>query len=283
MVCGTFTTTASSKADADEQAQNYRDNDPPPTSVSVTSTGSDTWTVTAIWPPCSPGTTHSADTPAAAAIAPSVVPASLKGFDTDHDCGQLISKIVAAKVDFVARYYSNNTAKNLSVSEAKLLSASGVKLVAVWEAQGDKLASFSHQCGVDDSTRAYRLATTVGQPGGTPIYFAVDFDAAQSAVAGAIHDYFQGVADGFAAISRNNSAYLIGVYGSGLVCSWLKGRNLVTHTWLSQSMGWAGSKNFKDWNILQHLGGDPYGLGLTVDPDDARQDYGGFTVDTLIA
>jgi hypothetical protein len=111
----------------------------------------------------------------------------------------------------------------------------------------------------------------------------VDFDAAQMVVAGAIHDYFQGIADGFATISRNNPAYLVGVYGSGLVCSWLKRRNLVTHTWLSQSMGWTGSRDFKDWNILQHLQGDPYRLGLTVDPDDGRPDYGGFTVSVLVA
>jgi hypothetical protein len=278
VVCGTFTATTNSKADADEQAQNYRDNDPPPTSVTVTQGTDNTWTVTAIWPPCPPGTTHSAAAPIADATESATVASLLKGFDANRDCGQLIDKITAAKVDFVVRYYSHNTAKNLSFSEAKLLSTAGVKLIAVWEAQADKAISFSHASGVDDATTAYNLATAVGQPSGTPIYFAVDFDAAQPIVAGAIHDYFQGIADGFASISRNNPAYTVGVYGSGLVCSWLKGRNLVTHTWLSQSMGWTGSRDFKDWNILQHLEGDPYGLGFTVDPNDAQPNYGGFTV-----
>ena len=278
MVCGTFTATTSSRTDADEQAQNYRDNDPPPTNVTVAQAPDGNWTVTAVWPPCPPGTTHSAASPAAVAIAPAVAPTLLKGFDANRDCGRLIDKIRAGNVDFVARYYSHSTAKNLSFSEARLLSAAGIKLVAVWEAQGDKAASFSHASGVDDATSAYNLATALGQPSGTPIYFAVDFDAEQQIVAGAIHDYFQGVADGFASISRGNPAYGVGVYGSGLVCSWLKGRNLVTHTWLSQSMGWTGSRAFHDWNILQHLEADPFDLGFTVDPDDARPDYGGFTV-----
>jgi hypothetical protein len=279
MACGTFTVSNVPQTELQQTIDLFKANIPAPTSVTSAPDGSGTFTVTAVFPPCPAGTTHSA----AAAIAPTASPTLLRGFDSNHDCGQLISKITAARVDFVARYYSHNTAKDLSISEAQLLSAAGVKIVAVWEAQADTISSFSHQIGVDDSTSAYRLATTVGQPGGTPIYFAVDVDVVQSVVAGPIHDYFLGIADGFAAISHNNPAYLVGVYGSGLVCSWLKGRNLATHTWLSQSMGWTGSRDFKDWNILQHLGGDPYGFGFAIDPDDARPDYGGFTVSSLIA
>jgi hypothetical protein len=211
----------------------------------------------------------------------SVTEALLKGFDVNRDCGRFVDKIGAAKVDFVARYYSRNSGKNLSYSEARLLSEAGIRIVTVWEARGQTVASFSHPIGVDDATTAYNLATEVGQPAGTPIYFAVDFDASEAIVTSAIHDYFLGIVDGFAAVSRNNPVYRIGVYGSGLVCSWLKQRTLVTHTWLSQSMGWRGSRNFKDWNILQHLEDDPYGLGFKVDPDDAKPDYGGFTVSSL--
>jgi hypothetical protein len=282
MVCGIFSATTSSRTDADEQAQNYRDNDPPPISVTVTQGVDNTWVVTAVWPPCPPGTTHSAAAPVVAAIASAAAPALLRGFDVDRDCGRMIDKIIAANVDFVVRYYSHNPAKNLSFSEARLLSEAGIRIVTVWEAQADKVTSFSHASGVDDATTAYNLATALGQPGGTPIYFAVDFDASHPVVAGAIHDYFQGVSDGFGTISRNNPTYTIGVYGSGLVCSWLKERNLAMRTWLSQSMGWTGSRDFTDWNIMQHLEGDPYGFGFAVDPDDARPDYGGFSIGTFI-
>jgi hypothetical protein len=278
MTCGTFTT-ANIPADQVNMVEGlYRAGTPAPTSVAWTQQADGSYTVTAVYPPCPPGTTHSAAAPVAAAITPAAAPKLLKGFDANRDCGRLIDKMTAAKVDFVARYYSHNTSKNLSFSEARLLSDAGIKILAVWEAQGDKATSFSHVSGVDDATSAYKLATALGQPSGTPIYFAVDFDAEQPVVTGAIHDYFQGIADGFATISRDNPAYSVGVYGSGLVCSWLKGRNLATYTWLSQSMGWTGSRDFKDWNIFQQLESDPYGFGFTVDPDDANPDYGGFMI-----
>jgi hypothetical protein len=47
-------------------------------------------------------------------------------------------------------------------------------------------------------------------------YFGVDFDAEEGQIAGAVHDYFQGVKDGLALASRNGPTYTIGVYGSGL-------------------------------------------------------------------
>jgi hypothetical protein len=57
----------------------------------------------------------------------------------------------------------------------------------------------------------------------------------------------------------------------------------VRRTWLSQSKGWTGSRTFKDWDILQHPESDPFGFGFTIDPDEARPDFGGFMVDTFIA
>jgi hypothetical protein len=278
MTCGTFTTTDMQADEADELEALHRATTPPPISLTRTQQPNGLFTIVAVFPPCPAGTTHSTGEPAPAAIAPVPTAANLlKGFDANRDCGKLIDKIVAGKVDFVARYYSHNSAKNLSFSEARLLSGAGLKIVAVWEAQGDKAASFSHASGVDDGTSAYNMAISIGQARGTPIYFAVDFDAPQAVVAGPIHDYFQGVADGFASIGHNDPAYTVGVYGSGLVCSRLKQLSLVTHTWLSQSMGWAGSRDFQDWNIRQHLEADPFGFGFTVDPNEAKPDFGGFT------
>ena len=61
------------------------------------------------------------------------VAGSLVGFDAARDCGRFADRIKAANVDFVARYYSHTVSKNLSASEAQLLSRVGLKLVAVWE------------------------------------------------------------------------------------------------------------------------------------------------------
>jgi hypothetical protein len=205
------------------------------------------------------------------------VSAFRKGFDSDRDCGKLISKIVAAKVDFVVRYYSHSSSKNLSFSEAKILSTAGVNIVTVWESAGDHAGFFTRAQGVDDATSAHSMAIAIGQPAGTPIYFAVDFDATQGELNAGIIPYFQGVAAGMGTISGGGPPpYTAGVYGSGLVCSSLFSRGLVTHTWLSMSTGFAGSKTYNDWNIRQHLEADPFSFGFNIDPDEAKDGYGGF-------
>ncbi len=117
-----------------------------------------------------------------------------------------------------------------------------------------KSAYFSHTRGVFDGTSAYHFAQhDIGQPAGTPIYFAVDFDASQKDVTGVITAYFQGIVDAFNTISLHQPIYPIGVYGSGLICSSLLNAGAVQFTWLAQSMGFRGSKAFKNFNIKQLL------------------------------
>lgn len=200
-----------------------------------------------------------------------------RGFDTTANCGPLAAQIGAANYDFVARYYAHGGAKRLTLAEAKSLSAQQIKIVAVWEDAPKKASYFSRARGVNDGTTAYHFAMLIGQPARTPIYFAVDFDAATDAIAGAIADYFKGIADGFATIAGNQApAYRVGVYGSGATCAWLLNHELVTYTWLAQSTGWRGYAQFNKWNIKQ--GAQTKMLGIAVDPDDAIDDYGGFLI-----
>ena len=53
------------------------------------------------------------------------------------------------------------------------------------------------------------------------------------------------------AMGRGQSAYMIGVYGSGLTCSWLLNHNMAERCWLSGSRGWSGYERFNDWDIRQ--------------------------------
>jgi hypothetical protein len=254
-----------------------------PTSISQRQDADGTFTVTAVFPPCT-GVVDAAAPASGDAAVPAAAPvltlgADLKhGFDANRDCSGLIDKIAAANVDFVARYYSHNSAKNLSASEAKAMSGAGIDIVAVWESAGDHAGFFTRAQGVDDATSAHNMAMKVGQPPGTPIYFAVDFDASVAEVNSGVIPYFQGVVAGLTTIGHGTQVYTAGVYGSGFVCSKLFGLGLVTHTWRSMSSGWMGSKTYNDWNILQHLEADPFGFGFSVDPDDAKDGYGGFRV-----
>jgi Domain of unknown function (DUF1906) len=135
---------------------------------------------------------------------------------------------------------------------------------------------------VFDGTSAYHFAEhEIGQPAGTPIYFAVDYDASQADVSGVISQYFRGIADAFNTIGSNNPAYSVGVYGSGLVCSSLLNAGFVRFTWLSQSTGFRGSKTFKAFNIKQlaeKLECKAVQGGVHGDPDNAPSDPGSFTV-----
>jgi hypothetical protein len=199
------------------------------------------------------------------------------GFDTTANCGKLASKIKAAGYDFVGRYYAHRGSKRLTVQEAKLLSAAGVKIVAVWEDAPTRLNYFSHARGVVDGTSAYHCAMLTGQPAGTPIYFTVDFDAPVQALSGAITDYFQGIVDGFDVIAnRQSPIYQIGAYGSGATCAALLKYRLASYAWLAQSEDWAGHAQFLTWNIKQ--GAEKRILGLAADVDQATKDYGGFTI-----
>ncbi len=77
---------------------------------------------------------------------------------------------------FVGRYYSNTASKTLTVAEAHTLSSAGLQLMTVYQDANNNLASFTVPKGTSQATKALQLAAAVGQPAGSAIYFAVDFD-----------------------------------------------------------------------------------------------------------
>lgn len=190
----------------------------------------------------------------------------LKGFDVGVNTTKIIPKIKKNNISFVGRYYSYNSRKNLSLSEARALSKNDIKIVSVWEANGDHVGAFSRLSGVNDSVEALVLATSTGQPRGSCIYFAVDFDASNKEIADNIIPYFKGVN------YTIGDKYKIGVYGSGLVCRILLTNKLVEYAWLSGSSGWRESRSFISWNIRQKPPSDIYKFGFDVDPDEGKID-----------
>jgi hypothetical protein len=201
--------------------------------------------------------------------------AALKGLDT----GMALTSHAAALrqehgFDFVMRYYSHNAAKNLSLVEACTLSSAGLQIGTVWESAGIHASFFTRPQGVADGAAAFSIAhDTIGQPPGSAIYFAVDYDASQADIDGPITDYFAGVAAAFDAASGGASHYAIGVYGSGLCCDLIVGKGLAAFSWLSQSTGFAGSKAYAAlarYNLIQgmpELVGVDGGVALSVDAD----------------
>jgi len=201
------------------------------------------------------------------------------GFDFNHSVSGILPALAARGCEFVGRYYNhNNPYKNLTPAEAKAISAAGMSIIAVWENGFPTSAEyFDYQKGVFDGTSAYHYALRkISQPSGTAIYFTVDYDAREADLHGPVQRYFSGVHDAFHTISAGAPAYAVGVYGSGLVCSTLRSTSHATYTWLSQSRGWTGTMECREWNIKQGPG-TVIG-GLHCDSNETTGNGGGFKV-----
>ena len=201
-----------------------------------------------------------------------------RGIDMALDSRDVAQELKNSGLHFVARYYRSPLSRlpPLSPDEARAVSGNGLKLVAIWQYQSNRPEHFSYERGYADAIMAYYQARAVGQPNGTAIYFAVDYNAPDRDIVGAVQQYFRGVRTALAAAGGGSPPYRVGVYGSGAVCTYMKGLQLADYTWLSASTAWSGSRDYNDWNIRQ-------GMRTTIlsfdhDINDARGDYGGFTV-----
>jgi LysM repeat protein len=200
------------------------------------------------------------------------------------DAAQRISSSVARCFkdqgkDFVIRYYNVKNSnllptKRLIRSEAETLVKAGLLIGVVFQQQGKPASNFDRDKGILHGKVAHdRAANEINQPGGSTIYFGVDFDATQSEVETVIKDYFKGVRQGLAEANGGAPKYEIGVYGSGLVCSKLLEAGLATFTWLSQSRLHTGSEDFanqKRFNIHQLFGKSVIVCGIDTDKDETN-------------
>lgn len=195
------------------------------------------------------------------------------GMDASTNCSSQASCLKSRGMEFVARYYSGNSAnsKNLTKSEAIALSNAGLYLIAVYEDNPTSYSYFSYNRGKQDGQAAFNYAkNTIGQPVGTHIFFAVDYDASDTETKGNILQYFTGVQDAIKAASTSQIMdYYIGVYGSGAVCDYIYNNiTYVYRRWLAMSTGWRGSSGYTNWNIKQSTGGTICTIGYDADTSD---------------
>ena len=196
------------------------------------------------------------------------------GIDVASDVTDSLDCIVAKGITFVMRYYSQNSDKALSAKEVEAIKLAGLYIGTVYEDGPTQTSYFTSIRGTQDAKRAEEQAQNVGQPDGTTIYFAVDFDVVPMNL-WAIINYFQAVKEQLAISGKYNA----GCYGSGFVCQHLLQVGLATRTWLALSKGWLGYAAFKssgDWNILQ-LDEIPQNYcDLDVDTDLTQGNGGGW-------
>ena len=198
----------------------------------------------------------------------------LRGLDTTMELTRHAVALKRQGYDFAMRYYSHNAAKNLSLGEARALSQAGLRIGVVWETSGTRASFFNRAQGLADGAAAFLMAKEViGQPYGSAIYFAVDYDPTQADIDGVISNYFTGVHAALYVGAEGQPSYRVGVYGSGLCCASLIEREMASLSWLSQSTGFAGSRQYAEqrrYDLIQMLpvrivGED--GVVLSIDPD----------------
>lgn len=205
------------------------------------------------------------------------------------DTTRVLSCLKNAGYTFIGRYiFDSNTSGIVAMTptEATNISNAGMYVVTVWEnGHANSSNYFSYAQGKDDGYWAFMSAANdFAQPTGTPVYFAVDFDALPAHQT-AIESYFTGVHDGYLAYLADQNkygnpqiTYRIGVYGSYDVLSWCQAQGIATYFWQAYAPAWSSYRNTNAWpgyNLRQTSGDVPVCSGFQIDPDTSSTLGGG--------
>ncbi|WEG14171.1 DUF1906 domain-containing protein [Pullulanibacillus sp. KACC 23026] len=178
----------------------------------------------------------------------------------------LVSALKAAGVTHVARYLGTSW-KGLTADEVKAISDSGIKIVSVFETNPTKSSYFTADQGKQDAQAASKYANDLGQPHGTAIYFAVDYDA-QGKDLGAILDYFN-------AIIGELKDYKVGAYGSYAVMQYLKQQSKIEYFF--QTYAWSNGQVCDFAHLYQYQNGVNI-AGVNADRDKVLQEPGAWAI-----
>ena len=192
--------------------------------------------------------------------------------DTSDNVSAHLKYLKTRGVKAIGRYYSSATWKRLTKPEAAAVSAAGFKLFTVFEDSGDP--KLSAEQGIHDAQIALAQAKNIGQPDRSAIYFALEHlpHGYTSAHVDGIKLYCEGLREVLA------GKYKLGVYSDGVVCAALLDAELCDYAWLSASTSFEGSKAFDKsgrWALAQRKV-DLNWNGLSIDTNDAKDDFGAF-------
>ncbi len=190
---------------------------------------------------------------------------TLKGFD----CSTPLTAGIAAafKADgqeFVIRYIDTNTSsfKRLTIAEAEIISEAGLQIVSVFERMGDQ-ASINGLRGVSDGLVALQAAKDLGQPEGSTIYFAVDYEAQASDMSN-IEAYIRAAANA-------TPQYSTGIYGSKAAIDEMQKRGACSHFW--QTYAWSNGQKAEGIHLYQYSN-DRILHGISVDLNEGYGNEG---------
>lgn len=189
------------------------------------------------------------------------------------DCSVPLNPTTAAafKTDgiaFAIRYVDNNPAsgKRITKEEAQIISNAGLQIISVFEKMGDQ-ADINGAMGKRDGEWALQAAREVGQPDGSCIYFAVDYDAQPSDMDN-VAAYIKAAADA-------TPTYSTGVYGSKAVIDEMQKRGACSHHF--QTYAWSHGEKNPYIHLYQYQNGVQL-HGIEVDLDEAYGNEGAWSL-----
>ena len=204
-----------------------------------------------------------------------------KIIDTPWHTTTILSCLKTEGIETVIRYYNNGNGKNLyqkrlEVAEANALSTKGFNIMVIFQLFNNAPKYFDFDQGLAAGKSAFLWARdTIGQPFNSAIYFAIDYDAMGADITTKIIPYFEGVQQAFDDHQENGKTYKVGAYGSGAVMTALLSKQLISYRWLSESTGYAGTKEAirdGDYELYQKLRNPQSICGIDADFDIQNPD-----------
>lgn len=187
---------------------------------------------------------------------------AVKGIDYAWGTVPTVAALKAAGVQFVARYLSTDTTKNISKTEYTEYVKGGLAVVFCWETTSQRMLG-GRAAGIWDATQARTELTALGVTGGI-VYFACDWDASPAEQT-AINEYLAGAVS---ILGKNH----VGIYGGYYPVSRALTAGACDYAW--QTYAWSGGQ----WDSRAHLRQIQNGVtvaGVSADWDQAMAaDYG---------
>lgn len=154
---------------------------------------------------------------------------SIKGVDSASPATEKAAKaLYEAGVRFWGRYLVPKGWKALTKVEADILHNAGIALLLIWETTANRPKGGA-AAGTQDGTTARELAKAMGVPAGTTIYFAVDYNPAETE--------YDVIANYIRAAMEACGEYVAGVYGSYAVVESMRMRTSCNRLW--QCVAWS--------------------------------------------
>ncbi|MFC5528460.1 glycoside hydrolase domain-containing protein [Cohnella yongneupensis] len=171
-------------------------------------------------------------------------PVTLFGVDCAQPLNATKAKAVAGQgAKFVARYLvpEEYKWKRLTLSEAQAIAAAGMQIVSAFETKANRPEGGA-LAGTEDGSKAYKEAIAIGQPVGTAIYFAVDYDTGPKDY-DTIEAYLRAAAMAI-------PGYEVGAYGEYEIIEEMAKRGAAKHFW--QTYAWSAGKKSAHADIWQY-------------------------------